>query len=111
MASEQKQSWTPGPWHVEPVTNEDDEQFYDDDFNGKVFCVCHPQTECDATTVVQWINEGDARLIAAAPELFEVLSDLLEMLRKEAPGTPLNNHRFDALGIKAHNALTKARGA
>lgn len=69
--------WTPGPWHVEPLRGEDDEQFWSDDWNGKVFCVCHPRTECDATTVVGWINEGDARLIAAAPALYEALAGLV----------------------------------
>jgi len=58
---------------MEPVTNEDGEQYWSDDWNGKVFCVCHPQTQCDATTVVGWIKEGDAHLIAAAPDLLEAL--------------------------------------
>jgi hypothetical protein len=41
----------------------------------------------------------------------EALFDLLGMLRAEAPGTPLNNHRFDALGIKANAALAAADAA
>lgn len=53
---------------------------------------------------------ANARLIATAPELLEVLSELVETLRREAPGTPLNNHRFDALGIKANAVIAKARG-
>ncbi|CCM77087.1 hypothetical protein [Rhizobium mesoamericanum] len=43
-----------------------------------------------------------------AQDLYEALKELLDMLRNEAPGTRLNNHRFDALGIKAHTALRKA---
>jgi hypothetical protein len=65
---------TPGPWHVEPVTGEDEEQFWSDDWNGKVWCVCHPQTSCNATCVVDWINEGDAHLIAAAPDMLAALN-------------------------------------
>jgi hypothetical protein len=72
-----ERGWTAGPWHVEPVTGEDDEQFWSDDWNGKVWCVCHPQTECNATTVVDWINEGDAHLIAAAPCLYAAAADAL----------------------------------
>jgi hypothetical protein len=42
-----------------------------------------------------------------AKELRDVLRELLEALRREAPGTPLNNHRFDALGAKAYAAIAK----
>lgn len=41
--------------------------------------------------------------------LCKVMAEMLEALRKEAPGTPLNNHRFDDLGIRAHDALNRAR--
>lgn len=54
--------------------------------------------------------EADARLIAAAPDLLEALTEVMDALRIHAPGTPLNNHRFDALGIKAHAAINKAEG-
>lgn len=70
-------AFTPGPWTVEAVTNEDGEQFWSDDWNGKVFCVCHPATQCDATTVVPWLDEANARLISAAPDLLEALESIL----------------------------------
>lgn len=96
-------AWTPGPWHVEPVTGEDDQQFYSDDFNGKVFCVCHPRTECDATTVVPWLPEGDANLIAAAPRMYAALEALHEryiiMVAAEGPEA-----------TEARYALARARG-
>lgn len=49
-----------------------------------------------------------AKMIAAAPDLAEALKELLDALRIHAPGTDMNNHKFDALGIKCHDALTKA---
>lgn len=46
--------------------------------------------------------------LTAAADVTEALTEVMTMLRKEAPGTPLNNHRFDALGVKAYAALAKA---
>lgn len=43
-------------------------------------------------------------------ELYEALDELMTMLRREAPGTSINNHRFDDLGIKCNRILAKARG-
>jgi hypothetical protein len=43
-------------------------------------------------------------------ELLAALKAVVAVLQKEAPGTPLNNHHFDALGIQAHNAIAKAEG-
>lgn len=44
-------------------------------------------------------------------ELLAVLKEVVETLRREAPGTPLNNHRFDGLGIRANNAINRAEAA
>lgn len=105
---------TPGPWHVEPVLNENDEQFWSDDWNGKVFCVCHPQTQCNATTVVEWINEHDANLIAAAPDLLASVIELLEPLERAsaemvAQGKALNE-AGEAAFDRARAAIAKAKG-
>lgn len=112
-------SHTPGPWHVEPVTNEDGDQFWSDDWNGKVWCVCHPQTECDATTVVEWINEADARLIAAAPDLLEALQELVgeELCGDRNPDNAKRETDFYrpvfswAMRHRARAAIAKATGA
>lgn len=48
---------------------------------------------------------------AAARQMLAALTAIIAMLRKEAPGTPLNNHRFDALGIQAYNAIAAAERA
>lgn len=96
---------TPGPWHVEPVTNEDGEQFWSEDFAGKVFCVCHPGTECNATTVVDWINEGDARLIAAAPEMLKAVQRVLD---RGYVSSSIDEERDDHTMLVA--AIAKATG-
>ncbi len=53
-------------------------------------------------------QRANARLVSASPDLLEVLKEVVEALRIHAPGTSLNNHNFDALGIKAHAAIDKA---
>jgi hypothetical protein len=42
---------------------------------------------------------------AAARQARDVFGEVLDTLRREAPGTPLNNHRFDGLGIRAYAAI------
>lgn len=69
---------------------------------------CGRVNECGAATAVVHFTCTHRRLIAAAPDLLEALTELMAMLRKEAPGTMLNNHRFVALGIKCNNAIAKA---
>lgn len=53
---------------------------------------------------------ANARLITAAPELLAALKAIVAVLRQEAPGTALNHHKYDAIGIQAHAALAKAEG-
>ncbi len=57
------------------------------------------------------VAEARSRAIlnAAAPALLAALEEVMEALRVNAPGTPLNNHRFDSVGIKAYAAIAKAR--
>ena len=55
------------------------------------------------------VRENAARLVIAEREkhleLRSVLRDILNALRDDAPGTPLNNHKYDQLGIRAYAAL------
>ena len=44
----------------------------------------------------------------ARDEAIAVLTDIVATLQREAPGTPLNNHRFDALGIRANNIINRS---
>lgn len=68
--------------------------------------------ESDQYAGSSWLelSDADANLISAAPELLDALREVVWVLSKEAPGTSLNNHRFDALGIKCHAAIAKAEG-
>jgi hypothetical protein len=43
--------------------------------------------------------------IEAMRQAREVFGEVLETLKRAAPGTPLNNHRFDGLGIRAYAAI------
>lgn len=69
----------------------------------------------DGTGRVEMIQElwaGDDWRDAKAQrdELLAVLKDVIATLRQEAPGTPLNNRRFDELGARAYAAIAKAEG-
>jgi hypothetical protein len=47
----------------------------------------------------------------ALKEAIDCLKEITDALRINAPGTPLNNHRFDALGIRAHKAIDNGERA
>jgi hypothetical protein len=56
------------------------------------------------------VTRAEARALEAEKAFAtvrEVLVEVMQMLKHEAPGTPLNNHRFDALGAKAYAALSQ----
>ncbi len=63
--------------------------------------------ECDMSdndlAALEWLLLSHAEVVTA-------LKAVVEALRIHAPGTPLNNHQFDALGIQANNAIQKAEG-
>ena len=93
------ENWTPGPWHVELGSEEDEGIVY----------VCHPKTMCDETVICAFADDTDkvanARLIAAAPELYDVLSELEE-------SSAYWSEYFVPIGIteRIKAALKKARG-
>jgi hypothetical protein len=105
--------FTPGPWHHWRIGN------------GKTICVLGPKFDHDKP-IVTWmgfdgcnrkLNEQDAnaRLIAAAPELYNGCNALLGLIQLLAanPETPpallhilTEHHRI----IEAERAVAKARG-
>ena len=58
---------------------------------------------------IERLNNLKTALRAHAERLAEALEELIKVLRKEAPGTPLNHYRFDQLGIDCNNAITAYR--
>jgi len=84
---------TPGPWKAEQVRN--DWKVTSDDYGRIVTRICYPDPKVDTTV------EADARLIAAAPEMYETL--------KAIAG------RFDATDcdeiFRAHELLSRIEGA
>lgn len=94
--------WTPGPWRAEPM--------------GKVFAIRPGQTGFLLVSTCDSIGydsgkylgeaEADARLIAAAPELFEALEKCLD-LAENSDGQSVSA-RLCAIVDTARAALAKA---
>lgn len=95
---------TPGPWQIEGR--------YHGPLGSIYLSTMHPMPIFELQPIVGDRDEhlANARLIAAAPELLDALKEIIEVLRKEAAGTVLNNQSLDSIGIKANNAIAKAEG-
>ena len=95
-------AFTPGPWKSEPMVFHADNAFYitatpDGNNSEKDVATVGP---CLAKTTA-----ANARLIAAAPELYEALAALVEAVMDDDPceAYPIAKHA-------GQNALAKARG-
>ena len=84
--------FTPGPWHTWYEKMEI--SIYDQNSD----LICGPIKQCPE-------QEANAHLIAAAPELYEALNDLLNDCINFDGGK-----LTDIFMVKASRALTKARG-
>jgi hypothetical protein len=101
--------YTPGPWFVERGHDEDGAET-------ETLHICHAGTVCENTTVCQVWNdaEANARLIAAAPELYDELADAAKVFRMlsevaeevRIEGAP----ELLAAAERAEAILAKARG-
>jgi hypothetical protein len=96
---------TPPPWsaHIaRPISNH--AGGFSVEADGVVICGCAGWPPRAGESA------ANARLLAAAPELLAALKAIVAVLQKEAPGTALNHHQYDAIGIQAHAAIAKAEG-
>ena len=94
-----KTNWTPGPWFV--CTNPLNDQWYANQTIGSVPQQCRV---ADASEL-NGRHEADARLISAAPELYEALDELLSA-EKLDDGDPI----LESAREKAAIVMKKARG-
>jgi hypothetical protein len=87
---ERMSEFTSGPWEVHPIQK---------------LAVYQPEYEC-------WIpqNEADARLLAAAPELYEACDECLHALRTLIVYGELLDGSIEYLEKKLNAALDKADG-
>lgn len=110
--SESKQQWTPGPWRiVEREVLEDGSVFPRHIVGGeRELSVCLLEGSAVAELAIKepdsiWGNNTNAKLIAAAPELLEALSAIMDMCDGYVPNTS------KAVWDQARAALAKAGAA
>ena len=106
---------TPGPWFIGTDFSDQARHIYAEkmvcDDDGKQ---CHPLVAStdDDERLIDW--QANARLIAAAPDMFEALNELLESDKKnplEIVGRDTDGHPLNAAGVarkKARAAIAKA---
>jgi hypothetical protein len=81
MGNQKEVKWTPGPWEVD----------------GSKVCYDLDGTKDNICNTV-W-QEANAHLIAAAPDLYEALAEIMDWVVNDHPAS-----------VKARAALAKARG-
>lgn len=119
--------WTPGPWRVEQGTllvwgacDSDDSSSYG---TGYPVCVgCHAAGWAKHEKPLTEEQEANAHLIAAAPEMAELLEKMAADIRETADTSyqledgsihPAEQHHYDqavALAVEAETLLARIRG-
>lgn len=89
-------TWTKGPWRLQYM-------------NGRGYGGCIYAIETDAGTVAGTETEANARLIAAAPEMADLIVELSASLRKAFPGGDTPDHA-ERVWTKARTLLARIQG-
>ena len=98
---------TPGPWAVD----ENDHQWITADCDGLIVAEI-PYGEGEETDRHHEINDANARLIAAAPELLEALRDMVRINQnKEGYFRGHSHAESGSVYEQARAAIAKAEGA
>ena len=100
MSTENQSTHTPGPWRMGRVQDPGNAAWYVTPQPKLLADVCVVEFDCDTARRIEE-HEANARLIAAAPELLEVLEGIVT--RKDPEG-------FLPEYDKARAAIAKAKG-
>jgi hypothetical protein len=98
--------WTPGPWQTIMHNGSPREERQFADASGRPLGICHPHVRGGEPAM--WEAKANARLIAAAPELYDALLYVFEHIADKERG-PLD--LYPAFGLDASRALEMCRGA
>jgi hypothetical protein len=113
-------NFTPGPWAVSGTRDPSRGQRVAGTVAGETFTICYAETPQQGGSPRHDMREGNAHLIAAAPDLYEaggsavsILESYIEFLHRipadeleQHPYIPAVEEAFDLLSA----ALAKARG-
>jgi hypothetical protein len=107
-------AWTPGPWFTDP-SQDDPQQTWigtrrreqGSEWHGLATVVTSLEDECSGEIFPSEEGEANARLIAAAPELYAVVAKFVEHCTFDTLGKGDN---LDNLFAEATVALRKATG-
>jgi len=94
--------WTPGPWKKQFEFDYEPIYLVSE---GNLIATVAPDNLQEATEEFGEVNLANARLIAAAPELYEALQGILEIGKRD-----MSNPKYDGYFNTAKEALAKARG-
>jgi hypothetical protein len=100
MPDLQDRPWTPGPWRIEAPHGYAHDVVSAD--NNYIICGFGPAEYSDST------NDANARLIAAAPELYEALEFVFEHIADKERGP---RDLYPAFGLDARRAIEMTRAA
>lgn len=115
MTTETRPSFTPGPWHHEqkPLWPHDVVVFANDGYTVARWAMekFNREEDNEGDRAVREYTEANARLIAAAPEMYEALRDLKAAYVDHLRNEQSHARGDDEIADRARAALAKADGS